>query len=170
MSFQAVSRTVVAAVAAAWLATTVCRAAGHAPWFQLKTIRGRVVTPHTLRGRPAVLVVGLSYRSAPPCKKWVIKLSRRTRAQVYQVIVADKPWYIPRFVVMRRIRDFTPAPFHDRVMIEWQRAFADRYRVAESDQPTLFVLDAGGRVLLRLSGNPTEANLQRVQRRVNGMK
>jgi hypothetical protein len=170
MSLRSSTRAAAAVVVAALLLTTLCRAAASAPWFRLKTITGQVVTPRTLRGRPAVLVVGLTYASAPPCKKWVIELTRHTRAQVYQVIVADKPWYIPRFVVMRRIKSFTPPRYHHRVMVEWQRTFADRYQVPESDEPTLFVVDGRGRVQLRLSGRPDKAKLARVQRLVARLK
>ena len=134
-----------------------------APWFALQTITGRRVTRDSLRGRVAVLVVGRTYASAPPCKKWVIALSRETRAAVYQVIVADKPWYIPRGAVMSKIKGFTPPAYHDQVLIEWRAVFADRYRIPEAAEPHVLVIDRRSNIRARLRSEPTGKRLAQIE-------
>ena len=141
-----------------------------APWFRLQTIAGRTVSRDKLRGRVVALVVGQTYESAPPCKRWVIELSKKTSATVYQVIVTDTPWYIPRGIVMRKIKSFTPAQYYDRVLVEWYRVFAKSYQVRKNDHPTVFVIDGRGVIRLRLEGAPDAKRYARVSAAIARLK
>jgi len=140
-----------------------------APWFRLKSITGKTVTNKTIRGRPAIIVVGRSFKSAPPCKKWILELAKLygAKAAVHQVIVADKPWYIPRSAVLKKIRNFTPPAHRHRVLVEWYKVFAKVWNVPQHDHPTIFVIDAKGVVRLRMRGKMTTASLRRVHRAVH---
>lgn len=135
-----------------------------APWFKLKSFTGETVTNKDLRGRPAVLVVGMTRRSAPLCKQWILALHRRHRARIhlYQVIVAMNPWYIPRSLVRKKIAGFVPGAHHHRVLVEWYRVFADAYGVPKQDWPVVFLIDAGGIVRHRHRGKVSRAQLARI--------
>ena len=116
----------------------------------------------SMRGRRFVLVVGRTRRSAPPCKKWVIALAK-ANATVFQVIVADKPWYLPRGLVLREIRKFTPAAYYANVLVEWYRGFAKSWQIPKDNAPHVIVIDERSRVLARLRGKLTDARLKKVQ-------
>ena len=158
------------------LLPALTHAGGHpnkpAPYFRLKSFTGKSVDTHQLRGRPAVLVVGRSRKSAPPCKVWMLKIYKqylapavaaprgkprapRPTIQLYQVIVLDTPWYLPRVLVRSKVKDFIPRGHLHRVLLEWKLAFARIWSIAKHDLPTVFVLDAKGIVRWRHKGKLT---------------
>lgn len=137
-----------------------------APWFELERLSGKSFTRGQLRGRPAVLVVGRTQAAAPPCKKWVLEIIRRhgSSLPVYQVIVVDKSWFVPRSLVLGKVRDFAPRHLHHRVLLEWYTVFADRYGIAKHDDPVVLVLDPSGVVRWRHRGVLTAAAAKRLDR------
>lgn len=136
-----------------------------APWFKLQSLNGRTFTRQQIKGRPALLVVGRTQRAAPPCKKWVLRVIKRRGASlpVYQVIVVDKAWYIPRGAVIKRIKGFSPRRWHHRVLVEWYTVFADTWGVSKHDEPVLFLLDRRGVVRFRHRGPVTTRALSRLE-------
>jgi hypothetical protein len=117
-----------------------------APFFDLKAYTGERVTQRSLLGKAAVLVVGRTEKAAPPCKEWALRLIKHygDKAHVYQVIVLKTSWYIPRSLVLKRVRGFIPGDFLGRVLLEWYTVFADTWGVPMHDDPTIFGLDPKG--------------------------
>lgn len=135
---------------------------GHkAPWFKLQSFTGQTFTNRSILGRPAVLVAGRTRESAPPCKEWMLALLKHgeKRLQILQVIVSDTPWYLPRSLVRKMIKDFTPKGQLHRVLVEWYTVFADVWGIPENDLPTVFVLDGQGIVRWRYMGKISRATL-----------
>lgn len=162
-------RPLLAAAACLLFATTAEARASvgeRAPWFRLEGLTGKRVTRAQLRGRPLVLVVGRTQRAAPPCKRWMLGIIGRhgPRLQAFQVIVVDKSWYIPRSLVLGKIRGFIPARLRHRVLLEWYTVFADHYGVPKHDDPVVFVINAGGEVRWRHRGAPSAAAFGRLGR------
>lgn len=117
------------------------------PGFQLRAITGQLVSQATLKGRPAVLVVGRTQKAAPPCKRWMVRLLKQygnKGVQIYQVIVVDKAWYLPRGLVMKRIIKFVGINNVRQVLVEWNTRFADVYGIALHDLPTVIAADPKG--------------------------
>jgi len=135
-----------------------------APWFNLEDLQGRSFASARLRGKPAVLVIGRTQKAAPPCKAWVLELLRRhgRALPVYQVIVVDKSWFIPRGLVLGKVKGFTPGDLRDRVLLEWYTVFADTWGVPLHDDPTVMVLDAGGVMRFRRRGAMTARALEQL--------
>lgn len=127
----------------------------HAPSFRLQTIPGSWVALRSLRGRKVVLVVGMKQKAAPRCKKWMQALVKRypprtqRKVEVYQVVVVNKAWYIPRSLVLSKLKGFIGAAYHDRFLIEWYRVFAEQYKVPKSTLPVVFVIDEKGTIRFR---------------------
>jgi len=139
---------------------------GHkAPWFKLQSFTGQTFTNRSILGRPAMLVAGRTRESAPPCKDWMLALLKHggRRLQVLQVIVSDTPWYLPRSLVRKMIKDFTPKGQLHRVLVEWYTVFADVWGIPENDLPTVFVLDAQGIVRWRYMGKLSRINWERAR-------
>lgn len=125
-----------------------------APRFELWTLSGERFSHERLRGQPAVLVVGRTQKAAPPCKKWAVGIiKRRQSLAVYQVIVVDKPWYIPRSFVLDRVRAFTPRHLHGRVLLEWRTAFAEAFGIDKHDDPVVVVLGPDSVIRWRYRGH-----------------
>lgn len=139
-----------------------------APWFKLKSVTGKVVTNKTLRGFPAVLVVGTSRKSAPLCKKWIYKAMETygRKIYVYQVIVTDNPWFIPNHVVISKIKKMIDKKHLHRVLVEWFTVFADTYGVGKSDLPTVFVMDRQGIIKWRHQGALTDKDFTSLQSKI----
>ncbi len=140
-----------------------------APWFKLKSVTGKVITNKNLRGHPAVLVVGTSRKAAPLCKKWIYKAlaAYGRKIHVYQVIVADSPWFIPNHVVIKKIKKMIDKKQLHRVLVEWFTVFADTYGVKRSDLPTVFVMDAKGKIKWRHEGVLTPQAFAKLRSMIN---
>ena len=89
-----------------------------------------------------------------------------SRARINQVIVVDKPWFIPRSLVYRKVRGFVPRHLHDRVLLEWYKVFADAYAIPENDEPTVLVIDTRSTIRWRHAGKLTAASLARLSAEV----
>lgn len=134
-----------------------------APGFQLEDLHGRKVTSGSLR-RPTVLVVGGTQKAAPPCKEWALALLKRhgEKLSLYQVIVVDKAWYIPRGAVVSKVKDFVPPALHGRVLLEWYRVFANLYGIPKHDDPVILVIGPDGVLRLQHRAHPSEAGFKLV--------
>ena len=166
-------------LALAWPAPAEARAlvGRPAPVFRLKTFKGKVVSSFDLRGRPAVLVVGRSKKAAPPCKDWMLRVHKHhfkqpgaRKIHLYQVIVLDNPWYLPRPLVRSKVKGFVPKQHLHRVLLEWKLGFARIYGIPKHDLPTIFVLDEKGVVRWRHKGKLSKGAWARLQKVMAGLK
>jgi hypothetical protein len=134
------------------------------PWFKLEDLVGKRFSKGRLRGRPAVLVVGRSQRAAPPCKKWILEIIKRhgMKLPVYQVIVVDKSWFIPRSLVIDKVKEITPRNLRHRILLEWYTVFADTYGIPTHDEPVVLVTGPDSVLRWRHKGPPTRAAIERL--------
>lgn len=141
------------------------------PWFELQDLRGKSFSRRRLRGRPAVLVVGRTKKAAPPCKKWVLEIIARQglKLPVYQVIVVDKAWYIPKSIVISKVKDFSPAKLRHRVLLEWYTVFAEAYGIKKHDDPVVLVIDAAGVLRWRHRGRLSRSAFERFERKLTSV-
>ncbi len=157
---------ITAALLAAWPLAGLARgrAGDLAPAFQLEPLNGGAFSSQQLRGKPAILVVGRSRKAAPPCRDWVLGMLARHRLKlpVYQVIVVDKSWYLPRTLVLRMVKEFVPDNLRGRALLEWKTTFADLFGIPKGDEPTLLVLGADSVIRWRHQGPPTASGYQRL--------
>lgn len=133
-----------------------------APAFSLPNLHGKTITSEQLKGRPAVLVVGTSKQAAEECREWMLTLYENFKsspAAVYQVIVLNKAWYIPNFMVIDQLKDFVPSFGHHLVLLEWKTAFGDAYGIPYDHDPRVIVLDRAGRIRKWFRGGMNDAAL-----------
>ena len=125
------------------------------------------MTTYSLRGKATVLVVGRSKKSAPPCKDWMLKVFKKhgdKKINLYQVIVLDNPWYLPRALVRGKVKDFVPKGHLVRVLLEWKLAFARIFGIPKHNLPVIFVLDKKGVVRMRYRGKISKGAFARFQK------
>lgn len=133
------------------------------PDFELTSITGWTISPKALSGKTALLVVGQTEKSAPRCKTWILSLFKElshTNPELFQVIIADKPWFYPKSAVIDRVKNFTPDWFHSRVLMEWGRKFAEVFDIPKDDDPRLILVDPEGIVRWTYRGEISPAALQ----------
>jgi peroxiredoxin len=118
----------------------------YAPLLDLDTLAQTRVSMRKLIGNPLVLVVGRTRKSAPRCKKWMAALlaAYPKKPLVYQVVVANKSWYIPRGAVRSKLRSIVGPNHHERFLIEWYTVFAKQYGITKHDHPVIYVIDKKG--------------------------
>lgn len=129
-----------------------------APWFSLRNLTDtRTVSNKSLRGKPTLLVVGRTTPSAPQCKKWMLSLLKRhgKEARVLQVIVVKKPWFMPRSLVLKKVRGFVPRAHHGKTLLEWYTVFSDVWGIPKVDDPFIYLLDARGMIRHHHRGKAT---------------
>ena len=136
-----------------------------APPFKLPTLAEGEVDQSSLAGMPYVLVIGTSEKPAPQCKEWMVTLLKNfegKKTAVYQVVVLNNAWYIPRFLVIDQIKDFVPAFGYPNVLIEWTFQFATDYGIPYDHDIRVLVVDPEGTIRYRHRGNMTDASLVQV--------
>lgn len=138
------------------------------PWFKLDRMTRGTVSRDDLRGHPAVLVVGRSRKSALPCREWVIGLSKRHNhsVSVFQVVIALKPWFLPRFLVRRELKKVTPPAYYHQVLIEWRDGFAKLFDIPEDDTPTVLLLDKSNVMRMMHRGPMTKAAWEKIEAQI----
>ena len=117
--------------------------------FRLPNLNGEVISSGQLKGRPMVLVVGTSKLAAEDCREWMLTLHdnfKDSRAAVFQVIVLNKAWYIPDFMVIKELKDFVPSHGHELVLLEWKTRFGDVFKIPYDHSPRVIVVDQSGRI------------------------
>jgi predicted transcriptional regulator len=139
-----------------------------APAFQLEDLWGKNFKSNRLNGQLAVLIVGRSRKAAPPCKEWVLGIIKQQgqKLPVYQVIVVDKAWYVPKKLVINSVKDFTPSSQYNRVLLDWGTRFADLFAIAQHDDPVVIIIDPDGVLRFQQRGQLTDARLKHVSQLV----
>lgn len=132
------------------------------PRFGLAKLKGGSVKRANLRGKTTVLIVGRSPKSAPPCKQWVDSVASEG-VDVFQVIVTQKPWYLPEFVVRKKIKGLVPRQYHRQILIDWGDGFARAFDIPKDDVPTVLVFDANAVLRLKYRGYHTVATWKRAK-------
>lgn len=133
-----------------------------APRFGLAKLKGGGVRRAHLRGKTTVLVVGRSTKSALPCKKWVDAVAGEG-VDVFQVIVTQKPWYLPSFLVRKKISSLVPRQYHNQILIDWGDGFARAFDIPKDDVPTVLVFDANAVLRFKYRGTRSNATWQRAK-------
>ena len=136
--------------------------------FTFDRLSGGKVSLKSLRGKTTVLVAGRTRKSAPRCKEWVLKLYDRHRdaVHIYDIVVADKAWYLPGAFVRNHLSDFVPKEHHHRILIDWGKEFAKKYGIVKDDLPSIFLVDAHGVIVWRFKGLVNNQTLVEIGKKI----
>ncbi|MBW2735662.1 MAG: redoxin domain-containing protein [Deltaproteobacteria bacterium] len=138
-----------------------------APLFSLENIPGQTIHLAKLRGQKVLLVVGMSKKSAPHCRDWMKALLARyaqnaQNPHLLQVVVTDNSWYIPKWLVRKKLKEFAGKKHHSKMLIEWGLGFAQRYGIKKDDTPTVISIDEAGIIRWRHHGRFTKTALEKL--------
>ena len=136
------------------------------PAFEATALTGRKVTEAQLLGQPTVLIVTPSQAAAGQTRQWADALRRTLdpkAIRVRDVLAIDLPFFISEGDAIGRAKAKIPQRYHDQtwLLAEDQLERALGIPTASADA-FVFVLDARGRILARVSGAPEEGRVAEI--------
>lgn len=137
-------------------------ATGRLPTFSATALTGQSVSDADLRGEPTILILTPSKDAAADTRRWAEALQRELNAEVrvLDILAIDLPFFMSESDALGRARETIPARYHDQTWLMSSRTLETALGVApRSRHAHVFVLDAKGRVVQRVSGAPTRARV-----------
>lgn len=132
-----------------------------APSFTLENLHQKQGAISKYFDVPTIIVVGMKRKSAPHCKKWIERLLKdypisQNKLNILQVVVIDKPWYIPKGIIRGKLRGYVKKFFYNRFFVDWGDRFGKVYQVKKMVTPTLLGIDKNQRLRFKFSGYSTD--------------
>lgn len=139
--------------------------------FTATALTGETVTERQLLGRPFILIVTPSKAAAADTRLWVQALRKNldTRKIVIRDIVAvDLPFFMSEQEALRQAREKIPQQYHDQTYLLAEGDLETSLYIPPSSKDAyVFVCNAQGQVMARVSGQPTEASVRAVETAAN---
>jgi hypothetical protein len=134
----------------------------------------QVVLPDSLKGKPAVVIVGFSKSSQDAVKEWDTRARKQLGAgfDVYQMaVLEDAPSFV-RGMIKHAMKGSTPADrqSHFLVAVKGEAELKKAAAFSEANEPYLLLLDASGEIRWRTHGPVSDAALKELSDRVQGLK
>jgi hypothetical protein len=145
------------------------------PNIASESLTGRqMMLPDSLKGRPAVVIVGFSKSSQTRVKEWDSQARKQLGAafDVYQVaVLEDAPRFV-RGMITHAMKGSTPADRQDHFLIVVQGEAELKKAVAfsESDDAYVLLLDGTGDVRWRAHGAVSDAAFRELEEQVEKLK
>lgn len=140
-----------------------------------ESLAGRPMTlPDSLKGHPAVVIVGFSKNSQSRVKEWDSQARRQLGEafDVYQVaVLEDAPRFV-RGMITRAMKGSTPAERqeHFLIVVKGEAELKKAAAFSASDDAYVLLLDGTGDVRWRTHGAVSEAALGELREQVEKMK
>ncbi|MDQ6629030.1 MAG: hypothetical protein M3Z29_11390 [Pseudomonadota bacterium] len=135
------------------------------PSFSATALTGHSITPADLLGKPTVLILTPSKGAAADTRKWAKALRQLgPAARIRDVLAIDLPFFMSESDAIGRAKAKIPARYYDQTWLMSSNTLESALGVPPSSSNAfVFVVDAQGHVVARISGNPTQANLAQIQ-------
>lgn len=141
--------------------------------FSATALTGETVTEKTILGRPSILIVTPSRDAAEETRQWALALRKQldlSKIMVHDILAIDLPFFMSEQEALARARETIPQRYHDQTYLLPEIYLeTSLYIPPASNIPYVFVLNAAGRVMVRVSGAPTTEHLNAVQNAVKGL-
>ncbi len=148
------------------LAPLLAYAADRVTNFEATSLTGEHVTQQQLFGQPTVLIVTPSKAAAKQTREWAKSLRSRfdtKHIKVRDVIAINLPFFISESYAVGRAKQKIPKRYYDQTWLSGDQVLENALHIpTESKKAFVLVLDSQGRVLARVSGPPTDANIQKI--------
>ncbi|WP_189453646.1 hypothetical protein [Cognatilysobacter bugurensis] len=134
--------------------------------FDAASLTGQRVDASALVGQPTVLIVTPTRDAAESTRAWAEALRGRLstkQVRVRDLIAIDLPFFMSRDDALSRARDKIPAKYHDMTWLSVDTTVESAFNIPrDAGQATVLVLDSQGDVRARASGNPSQAEVQKI--------
>jgi hypothetical protein len=140
-----------------------------------ESLAGRqMMLPDSLKGHPAVVIVGFSKSSQTRVKEWDTQVRKRLGEafDVYQVaVLEDAPRFV-RGMITHAMKGSIPADRQDHflIVVKGETELKNAAAFAESDDAYVLLLNGTGDVRWRTHGAVSDAALRELQEQVEKLK
>lgn len=136
------------------------------PAFEATSLTGRTIHRDDLIGQTTVLIVTPGRDAAASTRAWAKALREAFQGKVRlrDVLAVDLPFFMDESDAIGRAKKKIPQAYHDQTWLTSKDTLASALGVdASARQARVFVLDAQGRVVREVDGDPTPERLDQLQ-------
>ena len=140
-----------------------------------ESLAGQPVTlPDSMKGKPAVVIVGFSKGSQDAVKAWDAQARKQLGGglDVYQVaVLEDAPSFV-RGMIKHAMKGSTPADrqSHFLVVVKGEAELKKAAGFQQADDPYVMLLDSAGEIRWRSHGAVTDSALKELTDKAQGLK
>ncbi|MBC7499231.1 MAG: hypothetical protein H7315_01820 [Herminiimonas sp.] len=144
------------------------------PDFTATALTGEKVSAAQLIGQPTILIVTPSKDAAQHTRLWAEALRKnvdQSEVRIRDVLAIDLPFFISEQDAIGRARGKIPARYHDQTWILNESNLESALHIPrDSANAFVFVLDAQGKVIARVKGEPNHTKLSEVEKALRSTK
>ena len=144
------------------------------PDFTATALTGKKVSAAQLIGQPTILIVTPSKDAARDTRLWAEALRKnvdQSGVRIRDVLAIDLPFFISEEDAIGRAKEKIPARYQDQTWILNESDLESALNIPrDSAMAFVLVLDAQGKVIARVEGEPNNAKLSEVEKAVRSTK
>ncbi|MCJ7450859.1 MAG: hypothetical protein MUO39_00065 [Steroidobacteraceae bacterium] len=144
------------------------------PDFTATALTGKKVSAAQLIGQPTILIVTPSRDAAKDTRLWAQALRKnvdQSAVRIRDVLAIDLPFFMSEEDAIGRAKKKIPARYQDQTWILSESTLESALNIPrDSAKAFVFVLDAQGKVIARVEGEPNDAQLSEVEKAVRSTK
>lgn len=144
------------------------------PVFTATVLTGEKVSAAQLIGQPTILIVTPSKDAAKDTRLWAAALRKnvdQSAVRIRDVLAIDLPFFMSEEDAIGRAKEKIPARYQDQTWILNESILESALNIPrDSASAFVFVLDAQGKVIARVEGEPNDATLSEVEKAVRSTK
>jgi len=144
------------------------------PDFTATALTGEKVSAAQLIGQPTILIVTPSKDAAKDTRLWAQALRKnvdQSAVRIRDVLAIDLPFFMSEEDAIGRAKEKIPARYQDQTWILSESNLESALNIPrDSAKAFVFVLDAQGKVIARVEGEPNDAQLSEVEKAVRSTK
>jgi hypothetical protein len=144
------------------------------PHFMATALTGEKVSAAQLIGQPTILIVTPSKEAAKDTRLWAEALRKnidQSAVRIRDVLAIDLPFFMSEEDAISRAKEKIPARYQDQTWILNESTLESALNIPrDSAKAFVFVLDAQGKVIARVEGEPNDATLIEVEKAVRSTK
>jgi peroxiredoxin len=137
------------------------------PSFTATALTGEKISAAKLIGQPTILIVTPSKDAAEDTRLWAGALRRnvdQSSVRIRDVLAIDLPFFISEADAIGRAKEKIPARYQDQTWILSEPDLESALDIPRnSAKAFVFVLDAQGKIVARVEGDPSDAKVSEVE-------
>ncbi len=138
------------------------------PDFTATALTGQKVSAAQLIGQQTILIVTPSRDAARDTRLWAEALRKNVdprAVRIRDVLAIDLPFFMSEKDAIGRAKEKIPARYHDQTWISGESNLESALNIPrDSADAFVFVLDAQGKVIARVEGEPNKAKVGEVEK------
>jgi hypothetical protein len=143
------------------------------PAFDAISLTGQPIRRADLLGQPTVLIVTPGRDAAASTRAWAksLRSALAADARMRDVLAVDLPFFMDERDAIGRAKAKIPKRYHDQTWLTSKDTLTNALGVGpDAAQAQVFLLDAQGRVVVRLGGDPTPERLGELRSALQGLR